>query len=336
MRSRPGTTFWRHLRQLFAHDRRTLALHEGTTPTTEATPCLSDGFEAEPETRPEMEADAEAAARQRTVWTRQRLDSCSALAVARTSLVTERANQANTASHLLAERVDSALHTAKDALGLARTLRSQSTASTMSLHKALVVALDSKQALESLQTSALSIAHIAGLTEAIAKQTGLVALNATIEAASAGPLARGLAIVANEIRDLANESAHATERIAQQVSDMQQQTIQSTTAWSDVVRLLGAIEEQMSVIHATAAEQVSCAASRVQLLRRAAGHAEDMRTTAANLADAALQAQRSADETRALNVELEQQLADCRRQNQPVSESLERSQQLHTAAEHNS
>ena len=74
---------------------------------------------------------------------------------------------------------------------------------------------------EALGTASAAVDDVIRIIGAIADQTNLLALNATIEAARAGELGRGFAVVASEVKDLARETAGATQRVSEQVAGIQ-------------------------------------------------------------------------------------------------------------------
>jgi methyl-accepting chemotaxis protein len=88
---------------------------------------------------------------------------------------------------------------------------------------------------EALSETAKSIESILGLIRDVAGQTNLLALNATIEAARAGDAGRGFAVVAQEVKNLANQTARATDDIAAKISAIQSAT-QSTVATNSSIR----------------------------------------------------------------------------------------------------
>jgi methyl-accepting chemotaxis protein len=99
------------------------------------------------------------------------------------------------------------------------------------------------------------IGEVVSLISAIASQTNLLALNATIEAARAGDSGRGFAIVAAEVKDLATQTAKATEDIRTQIADVQSATEDSVAAIGNIRSTIGRISEISAAIAAAVEEQ---------------------------------------------------------------------------------
>jgi methyl-accepting chemotaxis protein len=126
------------------------------------------------------------------------------------------------------------------------------------------------------------------LISAIASQTNLLALNATIEAARAGEAGRGFAVVASEVKELASQTAKATEEIAAQVDAIQSATGDCVIAIggiSDTIReisgiaatIAAAVEQQGSATReiARSVQQASTGTSEVSVNVAGASHAAD-------------------------------------------------------------
>ncbi|OFX12318.1 MAG: hypothetical protein A2516_04210 [Alphaproteobacteria bacterium RIFOXYD12_FULL_60_8] len=110
---------------------------------------------------------------------------------------------------------------------------------------AVASAADTTTKVRSLAQSAQKISEVVSLITDIAEQTNLLALNATIEAARAGDAGKGFAVVANEVKNLANQTARATEEISGQVSGIR-------TASQDAVTAIESIAGTIKQVHETA------------------------------------------------------------------------------------
>jgi methyl-accepting chemotaxis protein len=147
----------------------------------------------------------------------------------------------------------------------------------------------------SLAAAAEKIGDVLRLISAIAGQTNLLALNATIEAARAGEAGKGFAVVASEVKELASQTAKATEEIAGQVTAIQSATADCVTAIGgigDTIReisgiattIAAAVEEQDSATReiARSVQQAATGTSEVSLNVSGASQAADQSRTLAN------------------------------------------------------
>ncbi|MDQ2101774.1 methyl-accepting chemotaxis protein [Azospirillum isscasi] len=116
--------------------------------------------------------------------------------------------------------------------------------------------------LEGLASAAQKIGDVVNLIQGIAGQTNLLALNATIEAARAGEAGKGFAVVASEVKNLANQTAKATEDISRQIADMQTVSGAVVSVIQAVGRSIIGINETITAI-AAAAEQQGAATQEI-------------------------------------------------------------------------
>jgi len=106
-----------------------------------------------------------------------------------------------------------------------------------------------------LAEAAARIGEVVGMINTIASQTNLLALNATIEAARAGDAGKGFAVVAGEVKNLANQTAKATEEIVSQVGSVQSATNDAVKAIGEISHVIAEINEISGSIAAAIEEQ---------------------------------------------------------------------------------
>ncbi len=127
---------------------------------------------------------------------------------------------------------------------------------------AVAEAEQTNRSVRSLAEASVKIGEVVGLIQSIAEQTNLLALNATIEAARAGDAGRGFAVVAGEVKELASQTARATEEIGSQIDGMQQATKDAVSAIDGIVATIGKINEIAGAI-ASAVEEQGTATSEI-------------------------------------------------------------------------
>jgi methyl-accepting chemotaxis protein len=157
-----------------------------------------------------------------------------------------------------------------------------------------------------LGESSRQIGDVVKLISSIAEQTNLLALNATIEAARAGEAGKGFAVVANEVKELAQETARATEDIARRVETIQADTGSAVGAIEEVASIISRINDHQLTIAAAVEEQTATTAEMDRNVTDAASGSGDIATTIAGVATAARSTSASAEESRRAAADLAQ------------------------------
>jgi methyl-accepting chemotaxis protein len=118
-------------------------------------------------------------------------------------------------------------------------------------------AKSTRDLMERLGVSSKEIGKVIDVINDIADQTNLLALNATIEAASAGDAGKGFAVVANEVKELAKQTAQATDQISKQIEEMQSSTGNAVTAIEEITKIIEQINEISHTIVSAVEEQTA-------------------------------------------------------------------------------
>ena len=151
--------------------------------------------------------------------------------------------------------------------------------------QAVGVAEQTTQMVGKLGESSEEIASVVKTITAIAEQTNLLALNATIEAARAGEAGKGFAVVASEVKELAQETARATETIARRVESIRSDTAGAVEAIGAISTVIGEINDFQATIAAAVEEQTATTDEMSRSVSEAAGGSRHISTAIAGLAE---------------------------------------------------
>lgn len=128
--------------------------------------------------------------------------------------------------------------------------------------QAVKVAEETNQTIGKLGESSVQIGQVIKVITSIAQQTNLLALNATIEAARAGEAGKGFAVVANEVKELAKQTASATEDISRKIETIQDDTRGAVKAITQISAVIGQINDISNTI-ATAVEEQTATTNEI-------------------------------------------------------------------------
>ncbi|WP_045743479.1 methyl-accepting chemotaxis protein [Actinoplanes rectilineatus] len=127
-----------------------------------------------------------------------------------------------------------------------------------------------------LRASTGKITDVVQLIATIAEQTNLLALNATIEAARAGETGKGFAVVANEVKELAQETARATEDVTSRVAAIDSDTARAVQAIDAISQRIAQVNDYQTAIAAAVEEQAATTAEMARNISEAAGGSRDI------------------------------------------------------------
>lgn len=204
---------------------------------------------------------------------------------------TELKGTAETLSAAAAATVDQSTALATSAQSLIQTIDEISTQverSAAQRDAAVAIAREGTDRITALAQAAEQIGTVVSLINNIAEQTNLLALNATIEAARAGDAGKGFAVVASEVKNLARQTATATEGIGAQVKEMQAATRETVDSISDIngtinelSAIAGAIDSAVKK-QSTATAEVTGNIAGVTEVSQATGQSAEILLKAAN------------------------------------------------------
>jgi methyl-accepting chemotaxis protein len=155
-----------------------------------------------------------------------------------------------------------------------------------------------------LGQSSSEIGKVVKVITSIAQQTNLLALNATIEAARAGEAGKGFAVVANEVKELAKETAKATEFISSKIDAIQADTEGAVTAIKQISLIINQINDLQATIASAVEEQTATTNEMARNVSEAATGSSDIAQNITGVAQAAISTSQGAADSLQASSEL--------------------------------
>ncbi|MEU4561956.1 methyl-accepting chemotaxis protein [Actinoplanes sp. NPDC023936] len=176
--------------------------------------------------------------------------------------------------------------------------------------EAVGLAAATSSTMNKLGESSAEIGNVIKTITAIAEQTNLLALNATIEAARAGEMGKGFAVVASEVKDLAQETARATEDISRRVEAIQVDTEGAVEAIEKISTVIARISDFQTTIASAVEEQTATTAEMNRSVSEAATGTGDISRGITGVAQAAVNTSQGVAETQQAIAELARMSTD--------------------------
>jgi methyl-accepting chemotaxis protein len=199
----------------------------------------------------------------------------------------QQANSASQTSAQVSANVNMVAASSEEMMASIREISKSATEAARVAKSAVTIAETTNQTIQQLGVSSSEIGKVIKVITSIAQQTNLLALNATIEAARAGEAGKGFAVVANEVKELAKETARATEEIGQKIEAIQTDTGAAVRAIGEVTHIITQVNDISNVIASAVEEQTATTTEIGRNVAEAAVGSNEIATSIAGVAHSA-------------------------------------------------
>jgi methyl-accepting chemotaxis protein len=227
--------------------------------------------------------------------------------------VSAQANVVASASEQVSKNVATVATSAEEMSASIKEIAKNANEAAKVATSAVKVADDTNKTIGKLGESSIEIGKVIKVITSIAQQTNLLALNATIEAARAGEAGKGFAVVANEVKELAKQTASATEDISAKIEAIQTDTKGAVTAIGQIGTVITQINDFANTIASAVEEQSATTNEIARNAAEAAKGSTEISKNVANVSQAARSTTEGANNTLSAANELSRLAADLKK-----------------------